>query len=87
MPFDCAHRALHGANVCLTDCPTRVEAGGFRFARVERGGEPPAAEPQVIDVAMLDMHHGWPNLGHEALVDIVQNAVCDICARTSRAPD
>ena len=84
MPFDCAHRALHGANVCLTDCPTRVEAGGFRFARVERGDQPPPADPRVIDVAMLDMHHGWPNLGHEALVDIIQNAVCDLRTHLAR---
>ena len=27
---------------------------------------------------MLDMHHGWPNLGHEALVHVLQNAVCDL---------
>jgi hypothetical protein len=85
MPFDCAHRARHGASVCLTACPTRVAAGGFRFARVERGGDPPPADPRVIDVAMLDMHHGWPNLGHEALVHIIQNAVCDLRPYLMRA--
>jgi hypothetical protein len=85
MPFDCDHRSRHGASVCLTDCPTRTEPGGFRFARVERGEVPPPADPRVIDVAMLDMHHGWPNLGHEALVDIVQNAVCDLRGYLTRA--
>jgi hypothetical protein len=24
------------------------------------------------------MHHGWPNLGHEALGHAVENAVCDV---------
>ncbi len=32
----------------------------------------------MVDVALLDMHHGWPNLGHEALADVIQSAVCDL---------
>jgi hypothetical protein len=64
--------------VCLTDCPTRREAGGFRFARVERAVDLPPVDPSVVDVALLDMHHGWPNLGHEALADVIQSAVCDL---------
>lgn len=78
MPFDCAHRAAYGSAVCLTDCPTRAATGGFRFARVEGRGDLPPADPRVVDVALLDMHHGWPNLGHEALVDVIQSAVCDL---------
>jgi hypothetical protein len=85
VPFDCTHRAEHGSAVCLTDCPTRAEVGGFRFARVERDRTPPPADPRVIDVAMLDMHHGWPNLGHEALVDVIQSAVCDLREHLARA--
>lgn len=85
MPFDCTHRARHGASVCLSACPTREAAGGFRFARVERGDDPPPADPHVIDVAMLDMHHGWPNLGHEALVHVIQNTVCDLREHLVRA--
>lgn len=78
MIFDCEHRARLGAQECLTGCPTRADVGGFRFARVERAGDAPAADPRILDVALLDMHHGWPNLGHEALVDVVQSAVCDM---------
>ena len=78
MPFDCAHRRRHGTSACLTACPTRADVGGFQFARVEQDGDVPAADSRVIDVAMLDMHHGWPNLGHEALVHVLQNAVCDL---------
>jgi hypothetical protein len=78
MPFDCAHRARHGTSACLTACPTKAAVGGFQFARVEQDGDEPAADSRVIDVAMLDMHHGWPNLGHEALVHVLQNAVCDL---------
>lgn len=78
MVFDCERRARLGAQECLTGCPTRAEVGGFRFARVERLDDSPAAEPHFVDVALLDMHHGWPNLGHEALVDVIQSAVCDM---------
>jgi len=78
VPFDCAHRRRHGNSACLTACPTAADPGGFQFARVEQGRHVPQADSRVIDVAMLDMHHGWPNLGHEALVHVVQNAVCDM---------
>jgi len=78
MPFDCAHRRRHGNSACLTACPTVADLGGFQFARVEQGRDVPPADSRVIDVAMLDMHHGWPNLGHEALVHVLQNAVCDM---------
>jgi hypothetical protein len=78
MPFDCSYRASHDANACLTACPTRADVGGFRFARVEQHGDEPPADSRVIDVAVLDMHHGWPNLGHEALVHVLQTAVCDL---------
>jgi hypothetical protein len=78
MPFDCTHRARHGADICVTACPTHADVGGVHFARVERDQAPPPADPRTIDLALLDMHHGWPNLGHDALVHAVQNAVCDM---------
>ena len=40
------------------------------FARVERTGDEPSAEKDVVDVAVLDMNHGWANLGHESIVEI-----------------
>ena len=85
MSFDCAHRAEHGSAVCLVACPTRAETGGFRFARVEREGDLPPANPRIVDVALLDMHHGWPNLGHEAIADVIQSAVCDLREPLARA--
>jgi hypothetical protein len=78
MPFDCQHRLTHGQDVCVTACPTTGAAPTFAFARVERGGELPAADRSAVDVALLDMHHGWPNLGHDAIVYGVQNIVCDL---------
>ena len=29
---------------------------------------PPEIVPQAVDVAVLDMNHAWPNLGHASLV-------------------
>lgn len=85
MPFDCTHRAQYGADVCVTACPTHAEVGGFLFARVERDQLPPSPDALTIDVALLDMHHGWPNLGHDALVHAVQNAVCDMRVHLAQA--
>ena len=78
MPFDCRYRARFGPEVCLTECPTATPLSTFHQARVERAADLPPADPRLIDVAVLDMHHGWPNLGHDAIVHAVQNAVCDI---------
>jgi hypothetical protein len=78
VPFDCLHRQRHGADACLTSCPANAPAGGCLYARVESGIGVPAPEPGIIDVALLDMHHGWPNLGHDAIVHAVQNVICDL---------
>jgi hypothetical protein len=31
-----------------------------------------------VDVAVLDMNHGWPNLGHDSLIYAAKDAVCDL---------
>lgn len=41
----------------------------FEFAMATEG-VPPAAHDR-IDIALLDMHHGWPNVGHDSLVRAV----------------
>lgn len=41
----------------------------FEYVRVT-GSEPPP-DPDRIDVAILDMNHSWPNLGHDSLVHAV----------------
>ncbi len=38
----------------------------------------PAPDPRAVDVAILDMNHGWPNLGHDSLVHAVMDAACDL---------
>ena len=78
MPFDCQFRSTHGQDVCVDSCPTTGTAPTFVFARVERPADLPPVEPHTIDVAVLDMHHGWPNLGHDAIGYGIQNIVCDV---------
>src|SRR5437867_7905206 len=47
----------------------------FRAARVFKPEDIPAADPRVLDVALLDMNHNWPNLGHDSFVAAVDSAV------------
>jgi hypothetical protein len=45
----------------------------LHYARVDAPGDDPAPEPGILDVAVLDMHHGYPNLGHASIVETVLN--------------
>lgn len=78
VPFDCRHRRIHGADACLAACAATELTPVFHHVYVDRPGGGPPADRAIVDVALLDMHHGWPNLGHDALVHAVQNAVCDV---------
>jgi hypothetical protein len=50
--------------------PSEVYADpGLHFARIEKAGDEPGEEKGIVDVAVLDMHHGYANLGHESIVD------------------
>lgn len=51
----------------------------FEYVRTDRGVPP--ADPQTIDIALLDMNHSWPNVGHDSIVHAVLE-----CAETL-APD
>lgn len=75
MPFDCRHRQRFGQDACRTSC---AAAPVFSAEYVAEPGAEPPPDPRVIDIAVLDMHHGWPNLGHGAIVSAMQNAVCDL---------
>ena len=84
MPFDCRHRQTHGSDACL------IRLSG-RAARLRRAcaspGRPTCRRRSrtAIDVAVLDMHHGWPNLGHDAILQAMQNAVCDVSTQLKAA--
>ncbi len=81
--LSCRYHLQRGAMFCAESCPTRLENGRWRYVRVERAGDLPPAEADTLDVAVLDMNHGWPNLGHGSLVYEVLNATCELLAHQS----
>jgi len=85
MPLVCAYKARHGDGFCVTDCPAQAPCGVFETLRVERPEQLPPPSPCVIDVAVLDMNHGWPNLGHDSLLHAVQDACCAAVAALEAA--
>lgn len=78
MPIACRHKTELGRQFCVSDCPANAPCGAFRFARVEKPEDLPPAEDRVIDVALLDLNHGWQNLGHDSLVHAVLETSCDL---------
>ncbi len=51
---------------------TEAPPARFEFVRVERAADIPARDPLAVDVAVLDMNHGLPNVGHHAIVALVR---------------
>lgn len=45
---------------------------------MERPEDLPPADPRIVDVAVLDMNHGWPNLGHDCLVHSLLDTACEL---------
>ncbi len=65
----------------------RVAAPPFAFVRVERWSDLPPPDPRTIDVAILDMNHGAPNVGHEAIVATLRDIALGLrTARGGRSP-
>jgi hypothetical protein len=77
MPLDCDHRRAHGPEICQTDCRA-IDSGTFLYARADLPDELPPPDPRILDVHVLDMNHGWPNVGHDALVMAVRTVACDL---------
>jgi hypothetical protein len=81
MPISCHNKLRHGWAFCLTQCSAAPGSGVFDYARVEAASDLPPPDPLSVDVAVLDMNHGWPNLGHDSLVHAVEDAACDLMGR------
>ena len=62
----------------MADCPTRHPTSGFVYQRVSTREDAPTPDPDTIDIAVLDMHHGYPNLGHAAVLRSLRQVVCDL---------
>lgn len=46
----------------------------FRYTRIERPEDLPPRDELLVDVAILDMNHGVPNLGHDSLVHAIHES-------------
>jgi hypothetical protein len=77
MPFSCTFKQQYGKQFCVTDCPASPPCGIFEYVRVERPEDVPSVDARAVDVPVLDMNHGWPNLGHDSLVHAVMDAACE----------
>jgi hypothetical protein len=78
MPIACRNKLRFGKQFCIAQCPVARPTAAFHTVRVLRAGDVPSADERTIDVAILDMNYGWPNLGHDSLVLAIMDAVCDI---------
>lgn len=78
MPIACRYKVAHGPQFCVSDCPASAPCGVFQYVRVEGPEDVPPADPRILDVAVLDMNHGRPNLGHDSLVHALLDASCDL---------
>jgi hypothetical protein len=59
---------------------------GLSYARVDRPGDEPPPEAGLVDVAVLDMHHGFANLGHASIVESLLNYAHETRQRHPGAP-
>jgi hypothetical protein len=62
-----------------------VEEGVFQHLRLAAGASLPQADPRVVDVAILDMNNGWPNVGHDAVVVELRNAAAELSVPLTEA--
>jgi hypothetical protein len=46
------------------------KADFFEYVRIDDGSAPPP-DRACVDVAVLDMNHSWPNIGHDAIVHAI----------------
>lgn len=76
--FLCRHKLPGSPHFCASDRPSDAPCGAFEYARIERPEDLPAADPKIVDVAVLDMNHGWPNLGHDSLVHALLDTACEL---------
>lgn len=84
MATRCEHRRPDAGAPGEKPCPA-LELGVFERHRVDASEPLPAQEAGVVDVAVLDMNHGWPNVGHEGVQRACQDVACDLAPELARA--
>src|SRR5436305_4456590 len=78
MSFLWRHKLPGSPQFCGADHPADAPCGAFEYVRVERPEDLPAADPRIVDVAVLDMNHGWPNLGHDCIIHALLDIACGL---------
>src|SRR5512143_3596651 len=58
----------------------------LRYVRVESPADEPRPERGLVDVAVLDMNHGYPNLGHSSIVESLLSIANGVRSALDRAP-
>jgi hypothetical protein len=76
--YTCQLKRDYGKEYCLQECPTLRAEHVYEYVRVESPADLPPPDERTVEVAILDMNHGWPNLGHDSIVHAVQDAACDL---------
>jgi hypothetical protein len=76
--FLCRHKLPGSPFFCASDRSSDALCGAFEYARIERPEDLPPADPKIVDVAVLDMNHGWPNLGHDSLIHSLLDTACEL---------
>ncbi len=59
---------------------------GLSYVRVDDARDEPLPERGLVDIAVLDMHHGYANLGHASIVESLLNYAHDARQRRPGAP-
>ncbi len=81
----CGRMGEVGEIACFEGCAMNGLHSIFSYHKVQPGETLPKAEDGICDIAVLDMHHGWPNLGHNSIVQAVREAACDFEPAIRRA--
>ena len=53
---------------------------------MDEPGDEPLPEKGLVDIAVLDMHHGYANLGHASIVESLLNYAHEARQKLPRAP-
>src|SRR5688572_26885254 len=77
LPIRCDLKHAHGIGYCLYRCPIASSRRAFEVLAVDPRRGLPLAERGAIDVVALDMNKGWPNIGFDAILFALRDAVCD----------
>jgi hypothetical protein len=70
-------RSTYPGASTLSIAPSLAADLWLNYVRVDDARDEPAPEPGVLDVAVLDMHHGYPNLGHASIVETLLSIAHD----------